>query len=131
MKSFMKAERPLGRTVLKGDCILFAELMGITLEGENDDKVDSRLTLMIAVGLLNRTFNLEADLIAVIGQDWSFHKQMKVGNTLYVMHELSREEKKVKPVYIVKVTLHTEDGIIGVGKWTILLNREIEVDVNV
>lgn len=131
MKSFIKAKRSLGRTVLKEDCILFAELVGIDLEGKNAEKVDSRLTLMIAVGLLNRTFNLEEDLAAVIGQDWSFHKQMEIGQTLYVKYGLFRKEKTEKPIYIVEVSLHTEDGVIGEGHWTLLLNREIEVEVNV
>ncbi|MCW1927381.1 hotdog family protein [Bhargavaea beijingensis] len=131
MKEFIKNPKPPGRTLLKQDMMLFRELLGDQLPETRESLIDPRLTMMISIGLLNRTFDLESDLVAVLGQEWLFERNAQAGETLNIQYNIQKHKSSRKPVYLVKITLLGNGEVIGNGQWSLLLKRELEENVNV
>lgn len=116
----------ISRTLYETDIILFRTLLG----NENLQKslfADNRQLVMLAIGILNRTFNLEEFLVAVVGQKWKFQRKVKIGETLSVAYQV-QENKKIgnkRYIYDIKIDLIVEENIVAAGIWGIMLNSKL------
>lgn len=114
----------IGRTIYQTDDLLFQ-----TLLNKEDPKesriVDQRLLVMVAIGILNRKFNLEEFLIAVIGQKWRFKRAVEIGETLSVNYEIHENANSKRFIYDIKIEVTTIDETVAEGVWQIMLNKKL------
>lgn len=111
----------IARTIFEEDCKLFATIFRGTVE---EKKVDQRLLIMITTGLLNRSFNLEDYLVAVLGQEWVFINPVSVGQTLSCEYSI-KILKHEKNIYQIQIQLYADLEIVANGIWTVMLNQSI------
>lgn len=116
----------ISRTLYETDIALFRTLSG----NGNLEKAlfaDNRQLVMLAIGILNRTFNLEEFLVAVVAQKWKFYRKVKIGETLSVAYQILENKtfgnKRYK--YDIKIDLIVEENIVGAGIWGIMLNSKL------
>lgn len=116
----------ISRTLYETDIVLFRTLSG----NGNLEKVlfaDNRQLVMLAIGILNRTFNLEEFLVAVVAQKWKFHRKVKIGETLSVAYQILENKTfgNKRYIYDIKIDLIVEENIVAAGIWGIMLNSKL------
>lgn len=107
------------------DIILFQTLLG----NENSETpfADNRQLVMLAIGILNRTLNLEKFLVAVVGQKWKFNRKVEIGETLSVAYQI-QENKTLgnkRYIYDIKIDLIVEELVVATGIWEVMLNSKV------
>lgn len=126
MTFFKKIESSIQRTVFEADELLFRQLMNNGVSREKDSKfADRRLIVMIAIGLLNRTLNLEDYLLAVVGQRWRFTKNVQFGETLSVIPKLFELNEK-RLIYNIEIQIISNNELVAEGDWRIMLKYKPE-----
>lgn len=97
MNFINQVKTPIHRTIYKTDVELFQMMLN---EQKSNLKyyIDNRQLVMVAIGILNRTFNLEDYLVAVVGQNWRFRKGVKVGETISVDYQICENNTLTKKV---------------------------------
>lgn len=121
MAFFKEINDSIQRTVFETDELLFRQLMNNGVSREKDSKyADRRLIVMIAIGLLNRTLNLEDNLLAVVGQRWQFTRRVQFGETLTVIPELFELNEK-KLIYRIEIQIISNNELVAEGDWRIML----------
>lgn len=82
---------------------------------------------MLAIGILNRTLNLEKFLVAVVGQKWKFNRKVEIGETLSVAYQI-QENKTLgnkRYIYDIKIDLIVEELVVATGIWEVMLNSKV------
>lgn len=123
MSFINQVKTPIHRTIYKTDVELFQTLL-------NKQKsnliyyVDNRQLVMVAIGILNRTFNLEDYLIAVVGQKWRFNKSVKIGETISLDYQILANNNLTEKGYIydIHIELLADEHLVAEGIWSIMLN---------
>ena len=116
----------ISRTVYEADIILFRTLLN--QGGQKEEKfVNPRLLVMMAIGILNRTFNLEEYLVAVIGQRWNFKRLLEVGETISTRYQIHKNINfsDRKYIYDIKIELIGDGEVVAEGIWEIMLKYKI------
>ncbi|WP_277585314.1 hypothetical protein [Psychrobacillus antarcticus] len=126
MKFIKQPNTVISRTLYETDFVLFRTL----LDSGNLEKTlfaDNRQLVMLAIGILNRTLNLEEFLVAVVGQKWKFHRKVEIGETLSVAYQI-QENKTLgnkRYIYDIKIELIVEEHVVATGIWGVMLNNKV------
>ena len=123
--NFIKQSTTISRTLYQTDIILFQTLLG----NENSETpfADNRQLVMLAIGILNRTLNLEKFLVAVVGQKRKFNRKVKIGETLSAAYQI-QENKTLgnkRYIYDIKIDLIVEELVVATGIWEVMLNSKV------
>lgn len=116
----------IGRTLYETDIVLFQTLLD-SKSLEKNMFADNRLLVMLAIGILNRTLNLEEFLVAVVSQKWKFHRKVGIGDTLSVAYQIqgNKDFCNNKFIYDIKIELIVEEHVVAAGIWGIMLNSKL------
>lgn len=126
MNFINQVKTPIQRTIYKTDVELFQMMLN---EQKSNLKyyIDNRQLVMVAIGILNRTFNLEDYLVAVVGQNWRFRKGVKVGETISVDYQICENNTLTKKscIYDIHIEVLADDHPVAEGIWSIMLNSKL------
>lgn len=126
MNFINQVKTPIHRTIYKTDVELFQMMLN---EQKSNLKyyIDNRQLVMVAIGILNRTFNLEDYLVAVVGQNWRFRKGVKVGETISVDYQICENNTLTKKscIYDIHIEVLADDYPVAEGIWSIMLNSKL------
>ncbi|MBD7943276.1 MULTISPECIES: hypothetical protein [Psychrobacillus] len=126
MNFINQVKTPIHRTIYKTDVELFQMMLN---EQKSNLKyyIDNRQLVMVAIGILNRTFNLEDYLVAVVGQNWRFRKGVKVGETISVDYQICENNTLTKKscIYDIHIEVLADDHPVAEGIWSIMLNSKL------
>ncbi|MEK5214283.1 hypothetical protein [Psychrobacillus sp. FSL H8-0487] len=116
----------ISRTLYQTDIILFQKLLG-NESSEEAQFSDNRQLVMLAIGILNRTLNLEGFLVAVVGQKWKFYGKVMIGETLSVTYQVQENKTfgNKRYIYDIKIDLIVEEHVVAEGIWGIMLNSKL------
>ena len=116
----------IGRTLYETDIVLFRTLLD-SKSLEKYEFADNRQLVMLAIGILNRTLNLEGFLVAVVAQKWEFHREVSIGDTLSVAYQIqeNKDFSNNRFIYDIKIDLIVEENLVAAGVWGIMLNSKL------
>jgi len=117
---------PISRTLYETDRFLFQKLLNDETPQKND-WIDNRQVVMVAIGILNRTLDLDTFLVAVVGQKWRFNRQVKIGESLSVAYQIldNKSFSNKRFLYDIKMELFVGEEVIAAGIWEIMLNSKL------
>ncbi|NME06957.1 hypothetical protein [Psychrobacillus sp. BL-248-WT-3] len=116
---------PIERTIFQTDVALFHSLLSDE-KLKSIDYVDNRLLVMVGIGILNRTINLEDYLVAVVSQKWKFNKQVEIGETISLKYCIHFDKQiKKRYVYDIHIELFADNQTVAEGIWGVMLNNKI------
>ncbi|MEK3979063.1 hypothetical protein MKY37_08170 [Psychrobacillus sp. FSL K6-2836] len=126
MNFIKQPNTPISRTLYETDRFLFQKLLNDETPQKND-WIDNRQVVMVAIGILNRTLDLDTFLVAVVGQKWRFNRQVKIGESLSVAYQIldNKSFSNKRFLYDIKMELFVGEEVIAAGIWEIMLNSKL------
>ncbi len=119
----------VGRTITLADLEFFEEMSFwpkyLTPQGR---PVPEMLVLMISAGLMTRQGIYEGTLLGIIGNSWTYRKQVFAGDTLkmkYVVAEASLSRSKEKGIIVFKMATSNQWGeIVADGEMKVMMRAK-------
>ncbi|QUG40204.1 hypothetical protein KD050_12905 [Psychrobacillus sp. INOP01] len=126
MNFIKQPNTPISRTLYETDRFLFQKLLNDETPQKND-WIDNRQVVMVAIGILNRTLDLDTFLVAVVGQKWRFNRHVKIGESLSVAYQIldNKSFSNKRFLYDIKMELFVGEEVIAAGIWEIMLNSKL------